>query len=286
MRGCTREILPGSRNLIDRRPTLQADDETPSVRYRSFRWDGVDPYSLSPFPPWNRGRGHDRGHGGVTPSCIVSARRVTFRVVIRGRAVRLRTGVPLRGLGARCFPFASGDLVTRPRRCLRCFARQGYVTHAWGADELMPLTRRGKDSFELGLTIVSAMGRASVVYRVLGRLCFPAELAGDSPVLSLKLWMRMVGMFSKCSTFLDSILPFANDVCRNGGFRTIGIWEAFSLPVGHRGVTVWRSGQLRSMFAPCLGSRFAARRAFEVQWRYFSKRSRDDNRTLVGLGPW
>lgn len=35
------------------------------------------------------------------------------------------------------------------------FVLQGYTSHAWGTDELNPLTRRGKISFRLGLTIVS-----------------------------------------------------------------------------------------------------------------------------------
>ncbi|CAN0098650.1 unnamed protein product, partial [Ectocarpus sp. 12 AP-2014] len=37
------------------------------------------------------------------------------------------------------------------------WAWKGYTTHAWGTDELNPLTRRGKTSFRLGLTIVDSM---------------------------------------------------------------------------------------------------------------------------------
>eukprot|EP00752_Nemacystus_decipiens_P003825 g3519.t1 len=37
------------------------------------------------------------------------------------------------------------------------WAWKGYTSHAWGTDELSPLTRRGKTSFRLGLTIVDSM---------------------------------------------------------------------------------------------------------------------------------
>lgn len=39
---------------------------------------------------------------------------------------------------------------------------QGYAKHAWGADELQPLTRKGTNSFRLGLTIVRLLFRASI----------------------------------------------------------------------------------------------------------------------------
>lgn len=42
---------------------------------------------------------------------------------------------------------------------------QGYTSHAWGTDELKPLTRRGSTSFRLGLTIVSATFVALVCNR-------------------------------------------------------------------------------------------------------------------------
>lgn len=42
-------------------------------------------------------------------------------------------------------------------RVLLTVDHQGYATHAWGTDELQPLTREGTNSFRLGLTIVSVL---------------------------------------------------------------------------------------------------------------------------------
>ena len=62
---------------------------------------------------------------------------------------------------ASCKVYAQQALGYRRRQAIKAAAEHswsGYVQHAWGMDELMPLSGRGKNSFGgLGATLVDTL---------------------------------------------------------------------------------------------------------------------------------